>query len=152
MSTTRRAFPRQAGIVGGAALVVDGSFRVAAADRPINFAGWVFKPDTVKDYVELYNKKSGGQVKYEAIPWAQYHPTTRRSALGDRRGIASEAQPLASSQGRSSPPCDARPRPRRPRAACCASPSTGCRRVATSRTGAGCYVLRSRPFTTGASG
>ena len=52
MSTTRRTFLAQAGLLGGAALLGDGAFRPAAADKPVNFAGWVFKPDTVKDYVD----------------------------------------------------------------------------------------------------
>jgi ABC-type glycerol-3-phosphate transport system substrate-binding protein len=83
MSTTRRRFLTQAGLLGGAAWLADGGFRSAAADKPLNFAGWVFKPDTVKDYVDFYNKKYGGQVKYEAIPWAQYHPTMETRAFAN---------------------------------------------------------------------
>jgi len=71
----RRAFLQQAGLLGGAALLADGLGRAAQASRPVSFVGWVFKPDTVKDYVTYYNQKLGGQVKYEAIAWAQYHPT-----------------------------------------------------------------------------
>ena len=41
----------------------------------------MFKPYTVNDYVKHYNQKFGGQVKYEAIPWAQYHPTMETRAL-----------------------------------------------------------------------
>ena len=55
--------------------------RGARADKPINFSGWVFKPDTVKDYVSFYNQKHGGQVTYEAIPWATYHPTMETRAF-----------------------------------------------------------------------
>jgi ABC-type glycerol-3-phosphate transport system substrate-binding protein len=82
MSTTRRTFLAQAGLLGSAALLGDGAFRPASADKPVNFAGWVFKPDTVKDYVDYYNKKFGGQVKYESIPWTQYHPTMETRAFG----------------------------------------------------------------------
>ena len=71
----RRTFLRNAGLLGASAVLADGSCGGARADKPINFTGWVFKPDTVKDYVDFYNQKHGGQVKYEAIPWAQYHPT-----------------------------------------------------------------------------
>jgi multiple sugar transport system substrate-binding protein len=35
----------------------------------------------VKDYVEFYNSKHGGQVKYEAIPWATYHSTMETRAF-----------------------------------------------------------------------
>jgi multiple sugar transport system substrate-binding protein len=62
--------------------LADGFFGEARADKPINFAGWVFKPDTVKDYVNVYNQKFGGQVTYEAIPWAQYHPTMETRTFG----------------------------------------------------------------------
>jgi multiple sugar transport system substrate-binding protein len=61
--------------------MAEGAFRSARADKPINFSGWVFKPDTVKDYVEFYNKKHAGQVKYEAIPWATYHSTMETRAF-----------------------------------------------------------------------
>src|SRR5439155_1497232 len=51
------------------------------ADKPVTFSGWVFKPDTVKDYVTFYNQKFGGQVKYEPLPWVQYRPTMESRAL-----------------------------------------------------------------------
>ena len=35
----------------------------------------------MKDYVDFFNQKHGGQVKYEAIPWAQYHPTMETRAF-----------------------------------------------------------------------
>jgi hypothetical protein len=58
----------------GTWLVASNGLRSAAhADRPITFSRWVFKPDTVKDYVNFYNQKFGGQVKYEPFPWVQYH-------------------------------------------------------------------------------
>ena len=78
---SRRRFLGSAGLLGAGAVLADGARRRARADKPINFSGWVFKPDTVKDYVEFYNKKHGGQVKYEAIPWAQYHPTMETRAF-----------------------------------------------------------------------
>ncbi len=82
MSTiSRRKFLGSAGLLGAGAVLADGARRRARADRPINFSGWVFKPDTVKDYVEFYNKKHGGQVKYEAIPWASYHSTMETRAF-----------------------------------------------------------------------
>jgi ABC-type glycerol-3-phosphate transport system substrate-binding protein len=79
----RRTFLKGAGMLGASTLAGAGA-RSARADKPINLSGWVFKPDTVKDYVDFYNKKHGGQVKYEAIPWAQYHPTMEtRSFAGE---------------------------------------------------------------------
>ncbi len=82
MSTiSRRKFLGKAGLVGAGAVMAEGAFRGARAEKPVNFSGWVFKPDTVKDYVEYYNKKHNGQVKYEAIPWANYHPTMETRAF-----------------------------------------------------------------------
>jgi multiple sugar transport system substrate-binding protein len=72
---SRRRFLRHAGLLGASAVLADGFRATARASKPVSFSGWVFKPDTVKDYVDFFNKKHGGQVKYEAIPWAQYHPT-----------------------------------------------------------------------------
>ena len=77
----RRTFLTNTGLLGASAVLADGLLRPARADKPINFSGWVFKPDTVNDYVKHYNQKFGGQVKYEAIPWAQYHPTMETRAL-----------------------------------------------------------------------
>jgi multiple sugar transport system substrate-binding protein len=76
----RRTFLGHAGL-GASALLASGAWTPAHADKPINFSGWVFKPDTVKDYVNFYNQKYGGQVKYESIPWAQYHPTMETRAF-----------------------------------------------------------------------
>src|SRR4029077_8686698 len=72
---------RSARLVRGAAEVGAGVGRSAHADKPVTFSGWVFKPDTVKDYVTFYNQKFGGQVKYEPLPWVQYHPTMETRAL-----------------------------------------------------------------------
>ena len=80
-TTTRRTFLRNVGLFAASALVIEGLHRPALADKPVNFSGWVFKPDTVRDYVGFYNQKFGGQVKYEAIPWAQYHPTMETRAF-----------------------------------------------------------------------
>jgi multiple sugar transport system substrate-binding protein len=77
----RRTFLKGAGMLGASTALAGAGTRPAHADKPINLSGWVFKPDTVKDYVEFYNKKHGGQVKYEAIPWAQYHPTMETRAF-----------------------------------------------------------------------
>jgi multiple sugar transport system substrate-binding protein len=78
---SRRTLLRNAGVLG-TWLVASNSLRNAAhADKPITFSGWVFKPDTVKDYVNFYNQKFGGQVKYEPLPWVQYHPTMETRAL-----------------------------------------------------------------------
>ena len=79
--TSRRTFLTRAGLLGAGALLADGLRSSAHADKPVNLSGWVFKPDTVKDYVTFYNQKFGGQVKYEAIPWAQYHPTMETRAF-----------------------------------------------------------------------
>jgi multiple sugar transport system substrate-binding protein len=80
-TSNRRTFLGAAGLAAAAAVVGEGPLRAARADKPINFSGWVFKPDTVKDYVDFYNKKHGGQVKYEAVPWATYHPTMETRAM-----------------------------------------------------------------------
>jgi multiple sugar transport system substrate-binding protein len=80
--TTRRSFLQTTSLLGASAVLADGLFGQARADKPVNLAGWVFKPDTVKDYVNVYNQKFGGQVKYEAIPWAQYHPSMETRAFG----------------------------------------------------------------------
>ena len=77
----RRTFLRNAGLLGASAVLAGGMPRPARADKPVSFSGWVFKPDTVNDYVKLYNQKYNAQVKYEAIPWAQYHPTMETRAL-----------------------------------------------------------------------
>ncbi|MBI1847582.1 MAG: extracellular solute-binding protein [Candidatus Rokubacteria bacterium] len=83
MSTmTRRTFLATSGLAAGSAVLSEGRLRPARADKPLSLAGWVFKPDTVKDYVDFYNKKFNAQVKYEAIPWAQYHPTMETRAFG----------------------------------------------------------------------
>jgi hypothetical protein len=68
---SRRTFLGSAGLVAAARVLADGSGRVVHADKPITFSGWVFKPDTVKDYVTFYNQKLGGRVKYEPLPWVQ---------------------------------------------------------------------------------
>jgi multiple sugar transport system substrate-binding protein len=81
MTISRRQLLRNAGLLGTSAVLADALRGVAHADKPISFSGWVFKPDTVKDYVNFYNQKHGGQVKYESIPWAQYHPTMETRAL-----------------------------------------------------------------------
>src|SRR2546429_8990774 len=77
----RRMFLGGAGLAAAADVLGDGAFCSARADKPVNFSGWVFKPDTVKDYVDFYNRKHGGQVKYYAVPWATYHPTMETRAL-----------------------------------------------------------------------
>jgi hypothetical protein len=63
--TTRRAFLGTAGLLGASAVLADGRWGLARADKPVNLSGWVFKPDTVKDYIDFYNNKHHGQVKYE---------------------------------------------------------------------------------------
>src|SRR5262249_7555748 len=80
-SMDRRAFLELGGLAGASARLGAAVPTAAAADKPVNFSGWVFKPDTVKDYVSFYNQKFTGQVKYEAIPWAQYHPTMETRAF-----------------------------------------------------------------------
>src|SRR2546429_9845655 len=80
----RRTSLELPGIAAASTLLAEALPSVARADKPINFSGWVFKPDTVKDYVSFYNQKFTGQVTYEAIPWAQYHPTMEtRAFAGD---------------------------------------------------------------------
>ena len=66
-----------------------GSFpRQAKAANPVKFSGWTFKPDTVKDYVDFYNKTYNAQVQYEPIPWPQYHPTMETRAFAGEVGTA----------------------------------------------------------------
>src|SRR5438477_3382527 len=81
MTLDRRTFLGTTGLAAAAAVLGEGAWRPARADKPVNFSGWVFKPDTVKDYVDFYNRKHGGQVKYDAVPWATYHPTMETRAL-----------------------------------------------------------------------
>src|SRR5437867_8307938 len=76
---TRRSFLQTTGLLGASAVLADGVFHETRADKPINFAGWVFKPDTVKDYVNVYNQKFGGQVTYEAIPRSEEHTSELQS-------------------------------------------------------------------------
>src|SRR2546426_9818147 len=71
----RRTFLELAGIAGASTLLAEAFPSSARADKPINFSGWVFKPDTVKDYVDFFYKKHGGQVKYDDVSSATYHPT-----------------------------------------------------------------------------
>ena len=60
----RRTFLRNAGLLGASAVLADGMLRPARADKPVNFSGWVFKPDTVADYVKFYNQKSSFCVRF----------------------------------------------------------------------------------------
>lgn len=76
----RRAFLGSSAGLAVAALA-EGRLRAAHASKPLSFVGWVFRPDVVKDYVTFYNQKFGGQVRYEAVPWAQYHPTIETRAF-----------------------------------------------------------------------
>ena len=78
---SRRTFLTTSGALGASLALGDFPQAAAQTGKPVSFSGWVFKPDTVKDYVTFYNQKHGGQVKYEAIPWAQYHPTMETRAL-----------------------------------------------------------------------
>ena len=71
---TRRSVLKGTGLLG-AALATGATFGRARAAQPVKFAGWTFKPETVQDYVTLYNQKFSGDVKYETVPWPQYHPS-----------------------------------------------------------------------------
>src|SRR6266700_3628828 len=53
---SRRTFLKTSGAHGAAAVLGEGLRAPAHADKPISFSGWVFKPDTVKDYVNFYNQ------------------------------------------------------------------------------------------------
>src|SRR5262249_14881827 len=81
LSMDRRTFLELGGLAGASTLLGAAFPTAARADKPVNFSGWVFQPDTVEDYVSFYNQKFTGQVKYEAIPWAQYHPTMETRAF-----------------------------------------------------------------------
>src|SRR4029453_7582354 len=79
---SRRRFLGTAGGLGAEAMrAAGGALRPPRADKPINFSGWVFKPDTVKDYVDFYNKKYGGQGKDEGIPRPKYPPPMETGAF-----------------------------------------------------------------------
>ena len=65
---SRRTFLTTSGALGASLALGDLPQAGAQTGKPVSFSGWVFKPDTVKDYVTFYNQKHGGQVKYEAIP------------------------------------------------------------------------------------
>src|SRR5260370_1994081 len=88
-----RPFLGNAGLLGAATVLGDGLGRSAHADKPVTFSGWVFKPDTVKDYVTFYNQKFGGQVKDEPLPWVQYHPTMETRALAGELVYAMNCAP-----------------------------------------------------------
>jgi hypothetical protein len=47
MTINRRTFLGVTGVAAAASVLGEGLLRPARADKPINFAGWVFKPDTV---------------------------------------------------------------------------------------------------------
>ena len=57
----RRTFLGAAGRATAAALLGEGALRSARADKPVNFSGWVFKPDTVKDYVTSATRSTGAR-------------------------------------------------------------------------------------------
>ena len=78
---TRRSVLKGTGLLG-AALATGATFGRARAAQPVKFAGWTFKPETVQDYVTLYNQKFSGDVKYETVPWPQYHPSLETRAFG----------------------------------------------------------------------
>ena len=80
-SITRRSVLKGAGLLGAAA-ATGATFGSARAAQTVKFAGWTFKPETVQDYVNLYNQKFSGDVKYETVPWPQYHPSLETRAFG----------------------------------------------------------------------
>jgi len=78
---TRRSVLRGAGLLAGT-MATGATFRSARAGQPVKFAGWTFKPETVQDYVTMYNQKYSAEVKYETVPWPQYHPSLETRAFG----------------------------------------------------------------------
>jgi len=60
---TRRSVLKGASLLGAAA-ATGATFGRARAAQTVKFAGWTFKPETVQDYVNLYNQKFSGDVKY----------------------------------------------------------------------------------------
>src|SRR5262245_51626771 len=78
---TRRSVLRGAGLLGAAVATGVGAGRARAA-QTVKFAGWTFKPETVQDYVTMYNQKYAADVKYETVPWPQYHPSLETRAFG----------------------------------------------------------------------
>ena len=89
MSTiSRRTFLGNAGLLGAGRGAGGGRAALGArADKPINFSGWVFKPDTVKDYVELLQPEARrpGEVRGDPVgrsttrPWRRA-PSPARSS------------------------------------------------------------------------
>ena len=80
-NVTRRDFLKQTGALGVSAMIAGSLPRLARAANPVQFSGWTFKPDAVKDYVDFYNKTYKADVRYEPIPWPQYHPTMETRAF-----------------------------------------------------------------------
>ena len=80
-TVTRRDFLKQASALGISAVAAGSLPRRAVASSPVKFSGWTFKPDTVQDYVDFYNRTYKAQVQYEPIPWPQYHPTMETRAF-----------------------------------------------------------------------
>lgn len=56
---SRRTFLVTSGAVGASLALADVPRAAAQSGKPVSFSGWVFKPDTVKDYVNFYNQKIG---------------------------------------------------------------------------------------------
>src|SRR5947208_6904370 len=77
----RRTFLRNTGVLGTWLAASNVLSRAAHADKPITFSGWVFKPDTVTAYVNFYNRKLAGQLKYEPLPSVHCPPTMETRAL-----------------------------------------------------------------------
>src|SRR5262249_61548383 len=77
----RRSVLRGAGLLAGP-MATGAGFRSARAGQPVKLAGWTFKPETVQDYVTMYNQKYAAEVKYETVPWPQYHPSLETRAFG----------------------------------------------------------------------
>src|SRR5262249_17646206 len=78
---TRRSVLKGASLLG-AAVATGATVGSARAAQTVKFAGWTFKPETVQDYVNLYNQKFAADVKYETVPWPQYHPSLETRAFG----------------------------------------------------------------------
>ena len=107
MSTiSRRRFLGNAGLLGAGAVLAEGALRGARADKPINFSGWVFKPDTVKDYVNFYNQKHGGPGEVRGHPVGAVPPDHGDARLRGRdrgRHVLQSQQPRALVRERADP-------------------------------------------------
>ena len=77
----RRTFLKGAGMLGASTALAGAGTRPAPRRQTHQSAAGSSSPTPSRTTSKFYNQKHGGQVKYEAIPWAQYHPTMETRAF-----------------------------------------------------------------------